>query len=230
VTRPATILFLGANPSDTTRLALHREVREIEQRLRASEHRDAFRIEQAWAIRATDLQEQLLRHRPSIIHFSGHGSLAGELLLEDESGQAKPVTTAALGNLFRVLGQDIRCVVLNACFSEAQARTIAEHVDSVVGMTAAVEDHSAIAFASAFYQALGYGEDVQTAFDLGCGQIALAGLGYANVPRLFVREGGPSGPSPSYLRTGVASPWIVPNRRRVRYHSSARSREHLASG
>lgn len=56
VTRPATILFLGANPSGTTRLALDREVREIGERLRGSQHRDAFRIQQEWAVRATDLR------------------------------------------------------------------------------------------------------------------------------------------------------------------------------
>ncbi|WP_437754340.1 CHAT domain-containing protein [Sorangium sp. So ce1389] len=189
VPRPATILFLGANPSGTTRLALDREVREIGERLRGSHHRDAFQIQQEWAVRATDLQERLLRHRPAIVHFSGHGSSIGELILEDSAGNAKPVTTAALGSLFRILRRDVRCVLLNACFSEAQARAIAEHVDCVVGMTAAVDDDSAIAFAGAFYQALGYGESVQTAFDLGCGQIDLAGLANTDVPRLIEREG-----------------------------------------
>ena len=53
---------------------------------------------------------------------------------------------------------------------------IAEHIDCVVGMTTSVKDTSAIAFAGAFYQALGFGESVQTAFDLGCNQIDMLGL------------------------------------------------------
>ncbi|WP_437304840.1 CHAT domain-containing protein [Sorangium sp. So ce388] len=186
-----TILFLGANPSDTTRLALDREVREIDQRLHASKHRDAFRIEQAWAVRATDLQACLLRHRPGIVHFSGHGNSAGELLFEDETGTTRPVTPIALGNLFRVLRKEVRCVVLNACFSETQARAIAKHVDCVIGMTTAVNDSAAIAFAGAFYQALGFGEDVQTAFNLGCNQMELLARtqGGPRVPRLLIRRG-----------------------------------------
>ncbi|WP_437925279.1 TIR domain-containing protein [Sorangium sp. So ce291] len=187
--RPVTVLFFGASPSDTTRIALCEEVRQIDQRLRGSEGRDVFRLEQAWAVRATDIQERLLRHRPSIVHFSGHGSPAGELLLEDENGYAKPVTTAALRGLFRVLRRDIRCVVLNVCFAESQATAIAEHVDCVIGTTAAIGDLAAITFAGAFYQALGYGEDVQLAFDLGCSQIDLASLGDSNVLRLITREG-----------------------------------------
>jgi hypothetical protein len=184
----STILFLAANPSDTTRLALDREVREIQQRLRSAKLRDAFRIQQEWAVRASDLQDCLLRHRPTLIHFSGHGSSSGQLVLEGDTGNATAVSIAALANLFRILRRNIRCVLLNACFSNAQARAIAEYVDCVVGMTTAVGDSSAITFAGAFYQALGYGEDVQTAFELGCNQIDLTGLGQADVPRLILRD------------------------------------------
>jgi hypothetical protein len=189
MTRAVTLLLLGANPSDTTRLALDRESREVRQRLRASELRETFRIEQEWAVRPADLQECLLRHRPTIVHFSGHGSSTGELVLENQNGEAVTVTANALAGLFRILQRDIRCVLLNACFSESQARAIAGHVDCVVGMTSTVADSSAIAFAGAFYQALGYGEDVQAAFELGCNQIDLAGLGQADVPRLVTRHG-----------------------------------------
>lgn len=186
---PATILLLAANPSSETRRALDREVREIDQRLRGSEQRDAFRIDHAWAVRTSDLQACLLRYRPTIVHFSGQGSAAGELLLEDGAGRAAAVSTAALAGLFRVLGREIRCVVLNACFSEPQARAIAEHVDCVVGMSGAMRDDAAFAFAGAFYQALGFGEDAQTAFELGCSQIELAGISGGDVPRLLLREG-----------------------------------------
>ncbi|WP_437309310.1 TIR domain-containing protein [Sorangium sp. So ce388] len=189
VSRAATLLFLPANPSVTSKLALDREVRQIGERLRSAEHRDAFRIEQTWGVRATDLQERLLRYRPSLVHFSGHGNPAGELLLEDETGQPMPVTTAALGNFFGALQGDIRCVVLDSCFSETQARAISDHVECVVGTTAAVDPRSASDFADAFYQALGYGEDVQTAFELACNLIQLTGLEDAALPRLLVRDG-----------------------------------------
>lgn len=205
MTRPATILFLGANPSDTTRVALDREVREIGERLRGSLHRDVFQIQQEWAVRATDLQERLLRHHPAIVHFSGHGSRAGELIFEDDTNHAKSVTKEALSNLFRTLGRNVRCVILNACFSEDQARAIAQHVDCVIGMTTAVADTSAITFAGAFYQALGYGKSVQTAFELGCGQIDLAGLADADVPKLIERKKG-TAQTIIFVESGVDHP------------------------
>jgi CHAT domain/GAF domain len=178
------ILFLAANPKDTDPLRLGEEVRAIKERLRLADLRDQIEVEQEHAVRVADLQGFLLRHKPHIVHFSGHGSRAGEIILEDVKGQSKPVSPAALKRTFATLKDNIRCVVLNACYSEVQAKGIAESIDCVVGMTRAIGDESAIAFAASFYQGLGYGRNIQEAFDLGCGQIDLEGLGDEDVPRL----------------------------------------------
>jgi hypothetical protein len=183
--RLITVLFLAANPSDTTRLRLDREIREIDQALRQAEFRDKFDIRQHWAVRITDLQGYLLRHRPDIVHFSGHGNESSEIVLEDILGNSHPIPVQALRRLFSVLHDNIRCVVLNACYSEQQARAIAEHIDCVIGMSQEIGDSSAISFSTAFYQALAYGRDIRTAFDLGCTQIDLERLDDQDVPRLL---------------------------------------------
>lgn len=179
------ILFLAANPSDITRLRLDEEIRAIDQVLRQTEFRDRFEIEQHWAVRVSDIQGLLLRHEPDIVHFSGHGSKAGEIVLEDNSGTSRPVSARALSQLFFILKNNIRCVVLNACYSERQAKAIAQHVDCTIGMSNSIGDLAAIGFATAFYQALGYGKTVKTAFDLGCLQIDLEGLGEHDIPKLL---------------------------------------------
>jgi WD40 repeat protein len=208
------ILFLGANPSDTTRLALSHEVREITQRLRATDRGARFELVQEWAVRVDDLQAALLRHEPQIVHFSGHGrgkqlnsslkfadvtremlpkdepdedELNGAILVEGDSGRAKPIPTSALANLFSIVG-GVRCVVLNACHSATQAETIRQHVDVVVGMSRSIQDAAAINFAWAFYQGLGFGKSLSEAFELGKNQIELAGFGDGKVPRLLTRE------------------------------------------
>lgn len=179
------ILFLAANPSDTTRLRLDEESRAIDDSLRKAEFRDNFDIRPHFAVRISDLQPLLLRYQPDIVHFSGHGSESSEIILEDRRGISQGVSPRALGKLFSVLKDDIRCVVLNACYSEVQAQAIAEHIDCVVGMSHVIGDAAAINFSSAFYQALGFGRDVKTAFDLGCVQIDLDGLGQQAIPRLL---------------------------------------------
>jgi TIR domain/CHAT domain len=169
------ILFLAANPFDSDPLRLSEEVRAINERLRLSNLRDEFVVEQEWAVRTTDLVTSLLNHKPHIVHFSGHGSRAGTIILEDEKGQSQPVSSLALKRIFEVPKGNIRCVVLNATYTESQADAIVESVDCVVGLDRAIPDDSAISFAAAFYEALGYGRSIREAFDLGCLQIDLQG-------------------------------------------------------
>ncbi len=179
------ILFLAANPIDSDRLRLDEEIRHIDQALRQSDFRDRFEIRQHWAVRVSELQNFLLRHKPDIVHFSGHGSEDSHIYLEDDSGESYAVPGEALGQLFRVLKDNIKCVVLNACYSQAQARAIARAIDCVIGMSQEIGDKSSIRFAAAFYQALGFGKDAKTAFDLGINQLDLEQLADSATPTLI---------------------------------------------
>ena len=101
------------------------------------------------------------------------------------------VAAASLSQLFSILKDDIRCVVLNACYSERQAQAIASHIDCVVGMSKAIGDQTAMMFSAAFYRALAHGRDIRTAFDLGCSQIRLSGLPEQDTPRLLALHADP---------------------------------------
>lgn len=183
--KPIKILFLAVNPKGTLPLRLDEEIRNIDEALRKSDFRHRFQIEQQWAVRVSDLQGLLLRHAPDIVHFSGHGSSG--LILEDMDGQPREVPPAALADLFGILNDTVRCVVLNACYSHEQAMAISPYVDAVIGMTDEIDDETSVAFATAFYQALGYGKDVPTAFKLGVSQLRIYDLPSAFMPQLLVK-------------------------------------------
>ena len=146
------ILFLAANPTDTSFLRLSEEVSAMDNELLTARYRDRFNLEQKHAVEAEDLSQHLLRVQPDIVHFSGHGSKAGQIYLEDANGKSHLVGAKALSNLFSVLKDNIRCVVLNACYSEVQAMSITRHIDCVIGMSKAIGDKSAIKFAQGFYR------------------------------------------------------------------------------
>lgn len=184
MSRPVKILVLATNPKETTPLRLDEEMRGIDQALQQSRFRDNFELEQQWAVRVSDLQRLLLRYKPDIVHFSGHGSTSSEIILEDNNGRSLPVPAEALSRLFLLLKDNIKCVVLNACYTEAQAEAIARHIGCVVGMSRAIGDDSAISFAEAFYGALGDGRDIKTAFELGCNRINLENLDEQDIPKL----------------------------------------------
>ena len=110
--------------------------------------------------------QALLDVEPQIVHFSGHGTSEGELCFEDKSGRTRPISPRALASLFAQFSDIVKCVVLNACYSEKQAKAIAEHIDYVIGMSQAIGDKAAIAFAVGMYQALGAGRSFEQAYML----------------------------------------------------------------
>ena len=190
--QPIKILFLASNPRDMTPLKLDEEVRAIDQSLRLGEYRDRFDLQQHWAVRYSDLQGLLLRHEPDILHFSGHGVADDQIILMNDSGQSHPVSSQALAGLLGLLKDNIRCVLLNACYSPSQAQAIAEHIDVVIGMSGAITDQASYNFAASFYQALAYGRDVQTAFALGRNAIELADLDEQDRPQIFAPNSDPT--------------------------------------
>jgi WD40 repeat protein len=186
---PETILIFAANPLDQAPLSLDKEVREIENGLRHS--RKHFEVKQRWATRPKDLRRALLDIRPAYVHFCGHGAGDNGIVLE---GQL--VKGEALAELFGLF-PNIKCVVLNACYSTVQAQAIARKVDFVVGMNTEIGDSAAIEFASAFYDALGAGESVEFAFALGRNAIQVAGIPEHLTPELLTRSGLISRPTPT---------------------------------
>jgi hypothetical protein len=161
------ILFASANPAGTDPLRLDQELREIEEKLSEADDRANFELRTAWALRPDDLLRQLTAFRPNILHFSGHGTEANEIMLEDSAGQVKPISKQMLQDLFREFRDQLYVVVLNACYSEAQAAELVDEVAVVIGMDGAVGDRAAIAFAASFYRALGFNCTIQDAFDQG---------------------------------------------------------------
>lgn len=185
---PLKILFLGAAPSDASRLSTDLEIREIDRRIQLGALRDRCKLIQEWAVTAADLSQILLRHRPAIVHFSGHGTPDGRLVLLDAQGKGYPVPQAALTGLFALFrNQGLRCVVLSACFAEEQAQAISQHIEFTVGISGAIADVSATSFAAGFYSGLAGGASVRDAFALGQVQIMLLNQGQPEAPRLICR-------------------------------------------
>jgi CHAT domain len=186
-----TILILAANPKGSVPLRLDEEVREIKAGLQRSRHRDRFVVEYESAARPRDVQRAMLDYKPQVVHFCGHGEGEQGLVLEDEAGKVKLVSTEAIARLFELFSAQVECVLLNACYSEVQAQAIAHHIPAVIGMNQAIGDKAAIEFAVSFYDALGAGEVVDFAFRLGCNAMQLAGVTGEHIPVLFSEGSAP---------------------------------------
>jgi CHAT domain len=183
------VLFLAANPAGTQPLQLDEEIRQITAKVRVAEYRDSLELVSRWAVRPDDLLQALLEEKPHVVHFSGHGSSAQELILLDDQGNPKPVSKEALVHLFRTLKDNVRVVVLNACSTQPQAEALAQAIDYTIGMNQPIGDEAAIAFAASFYRALGFGRSVKEAFELGRAALLLEGIPEDKTPELLTRKG-----------------------------------------
>jgi len=185
------VLFLAANPRDRAmeQLALDEEAREIQQKIDAAKYRDSLELVTRWATRPADLLQYLNQYRPQVVHFSAHGSQHEEIILQDDMGQSKPVSKCALKQLFETLKDNVRVVVLNACFSRPQAETLVEVVDCAIGVKGAIGNGAARKFAGSFYQGIGFGRSVLEAFEQGKTTLMLGEIGDDNAPELLVRAG-----------------------------------------
>jgi formylglycine-generating enzyme required for sulfatase activity len=210
-----TILFMAANPSGTSRLALDREAHAIQVELERSGFRDCFKLVTRWAVEPYDLLRELRKLRPTVVHFCGHGSqetgdehrpgqapgrdvVTGELgthsseksyglFFQGLDGRAQVVSAAAITETFGAAGASVKLVVLSACYTESQAEALLEHVDCVVGMSGSIHDDAARSFAIGFYGGLGEREPVAAAYNQGRAAISLMGLSAR--PLLKVRAG-----------------------------------------
>ncbi|MBW4491355.1 MAG: CHAT domain-containing protein [Trichocoleus desertorum ATA4-8-CV12] len=188
---PIKILVLTANPNVPNHepLRLDAEVRQIEEALKRSQHRDRFELKTQLATRTEDLRRALLDHQPQIVHFSGHGSGENGLVLENDAGTLQLISTEALEHLFAASEYcEVECVLLNACYSEVQAIAIHQIVDCVIGMNQPIGDKAAVQFAIGFYDALGAGRTYEEACNYGRSAILTAGIPEYEIPVLKNRK------------------------------------------
>ena len=182
------VLFLTADPTDTSRLRLGQEAREIREKLQLSKHRDRFAFNERWSVRPVDISQAMLDLQPQIVHFSGHGTSNGAICFENQIGKIQPVNPEALSSLFEQFAEQVKVVVLNACYSEQQAEAISEQVDYVIGMNKSITDMASIAFSIGFYQAIGAGRNISDAYKLGVTQIRLQGIDEHEIPVLVKKR------------------------------------------
>jgi hypothetical protein len=100
-----------------------------------------------------------------------------------------PASKQSLTALFKTLKDNIRVVILNACYSHPQAQAITKVIDCAIGMNTAIGDLAAITFAASFYRAIGFGRSLQEAFEQGKTALLLENIPEENTPELVKKRG-----------------------------------------
>ncbi len=189
MTEKIRILFLSANPWTTGRIRVDEEAREIFERIQEGPYRDRFELHKHMATRPIDLQRLMLLHKPHIVHFSGHASKKHKIILGGAPGRGKTIDQQGLVDVLALYNHHLRLVLLNACFTKTQARSIAAVIDYSVGTGKGIGDKGSVAFAGAFYRALGFGKSIRDAFNSAKAELVLTKMPRTQGIELFVRDG-----------------------------------------
>lgn len=182
------ILFLSAEPTNASRLRVGEEIRSIQEQLQASKQKREILLEQKHALRWKDFSRAMVDVQPHVVHFSGHGAVSGQLCFETETGTMQEIDPYLLAELFEIVADQIKCVVLNACYTRLQAETISQHISCVIGMKNSILDSAAIEFSTGFYKALSAGFSIEKSFKFGCVEMKLVHSLEAETPVLLKKE------------------------------------------
>lgn len=180
------ILFLSASPRDLTTLNPDTEFRRIFEEVGSS---SAFEMLSVSTITKGDLIPVLLKNRPDIVHFTGHGSEDG-IYFENDIRTKDLFNKNDLAELFTRLHQKPRILFLSSCLSAPNIENLSRVIDFVIATEDRVEEKAATHIAATFYTHLGYGEPIKNSFDLVHSQLKHLNMESEIVKyKLFVRAG-----------------------------------------
>lgn len=184
-----TVLFLSANPDPNNPLDVEKEQNRVAKVRNGSKHQDRVRIESLPDLDLPEFAKSLRLHRPTIVHFCGHGGPDGSLTIRDQDGHAYDMAPKGLAKLLALQKSTTRLIVLNACFSNALADLLIADVDCVIGMRIEVADDAAILFAQVFYGALFDGSSLGEAFATATAVVGARYCDESDIPVLRARVG-----------------------------------------
>lgn len=171
---PVKVLALFSDPLTRSRIRLDREQRQLGEISRQAAGGAGIDIVLRQATRVTDILSAMLDEQPRILHFGGHGTSSGNLLFEDDAGGPALVDPAALaGAIAASMPEILDAVVLNCCFTAANADAFADVTRYVAGSVNQIPDDCALSFSSGFYVGLRSGQSVPDAYSSGVAQLKL---------------------------------------------------------
>ena len=162
------IFFVAASPTDTATLRTGSEYNAIDTEVQLADTN--FELLQLQAATYTGFMRILRKKNPQILHLSLHGDHEN-LFFEREDGTSDPIVS-----LVQTLqtATNLRCVILSACYSSAQAKAIKAALPqlAVIGSTDALPDLHATKFSQGFYMTLDNTANYAAAFEYGRALIA----------------------------------------------------------
>lgn len=186
------LLILTANPAKTALIDINSEIVEIFEAFQNGDLED-IQIKFRKRVTYSQLRKEILREKPHMVHFSGHGNLTNPsvinayrgrgimaeesidesiiLLHDDENRDPFPVDITllkeTLSDLITNHQVPLKLFVINACYTDNMALTISTLGIYVVGARMPLLEKASIKFTGEFYRGLADGHSIEKSFYSG---------------------------------------------------------------
>jgi hypothetical protein len=154
------ILYIGANSSDTNlNTEIKNEQEVIDSLMMDDTDNSKFSISSGFVGMVNEVSDLIQRKiSTQIIHISGHATEKGEIVIIDKQDPTKgdDLKPDTLVRFLKNAG-NVKCVLLNFCYSKKVADLIAEqalNVECVIGINGEIQSTAAVDFSKAFYKSL----------------------------------------------------------------------------
>lgn len=186
------MIILGCNPADSDNFDVGRESQFISENINASKYGHNIKLETKLGATPDNLLQYSHDQEVQVIHFTGHGTELGGLVLVGKGGEKIKATQESLKYAFDgYLPKNLKLLTLSACYSADLASLLKGKASCVIGMKGSVDSKASIEFAAKLYQVLGDGCCVLDAFNQGLAIYKLYDDESDDVgPELFEREAG----------------------------------------
>jgi hypothetical protein len=182
---PVRLLFLGASPLGHARVRWDVEVRSLKDKLSRRAAIRKIKLRVGHAATRNELVSGLLQFEPHILHFSGHGE-SGRIILETDDGRPYEVTCEGLVDLLVPFRNNLRVIVLNACYTGQEVEILRSNGFAVIAAARAIFDEMAIEFSMRFYESLSVGRSLRDSFEVACGALSISRWPKEDRPTLLV--------------------------------------------
>ncbi len=163
-----TILFIGANYNRQKVVRTEKEYKAIKETISSLPYRNLIQLIDCFATKRHEIRTKIIKYKPQIIHFSGHGSFNTGPIFDDDDDEIK-VHDLQLDLIEKLKDYKkfIKVIVFNICESSTIAEKTSKFIDYTVGTDEATDDDSAIAFTKGFYENWGNRDEIKNSIKAG---------------------------------------------------------------
>lgn len=170
------ILFLAGFDNNNSKTEYEKEFNAIQDKLNQRNNSEHFSIKPLFKFTREDLFQAIINEEFNIIHFCGHSTRLGNIYITSSDGKSELIKPQGFAKLLINFKDEIKCVILNSCYSENIAKHLESELDYVISFPEDLENDLAINFSIGFYLALVANNSIKKSFKLSMAFIELKSL------------------------------------------------------